>query len=355
LIKGASLTLLNIKAGNQGEFAMPFILNNAAFRTRMRAPVLFAALVCASGLMAGNIALGGEAPPTWAYPVSPPGPKPPPDDGIPRRVPDSEATFTVTQTRDPFFSPDWHPNDHPPMPEIVSNGRKPGVLACGFCHRADGSGGPENARIAGLPAAYIAQQMADFVSGARKTSVPERLAPKYMIITAKGMNNQEMEASSRYFAAIKPRSAVRVVEAETVPTTTVEGERLAVTTEAGTEPIGKRIIEVPVDPENFVLRDGHAHFVAYVPPGSIQKGGALVAAGIGGAGSCVMCHGDDLRGLGPIPGIAGRSPSYIVRQLYDFQTGVRAGAWSPLMKPVVEKLTLDEMISLAAYAASLSP
>ena len=68
-----------------------------------------------------------------------------------------------------------------------------------------------------------------------------------------------------------------------------------------------------------------------------------------------MCHGYDLRGLGPIPGIAGRSPSYIVRQLYDFQTGVRAGGWSPLMKPVVEKLSLDEMISLAAYAASLSP
>jgi len=104
-----------------------------------------------------------------------------------------------------------------------------------------------------------------------------------------------------------------------------------------------------------VLRDGHAHFVAYVPLGSLQKGRALVAVENGKAGSCTMCHGDDLRGLGPVPRIAGRSPSYIVRQLYDFQTGVRAGGWSPLMKPVVEKLSLDEMISLAAYAASLSP
>ena len=71
--------------------------------------------------------------------------------------------------------------------------------------------------------------------------------------------------------------------------------------------------------------------------------------------SCGICHGTDLKGLGPIPGIAGRSPSYLVRQLYDFQTGARAGEWSGLMLPIVQKLSLDDMIALAAYAASLSP
>jgi cytochrome c553 len=228
-------------------------------------------------------------------------------------------------------------------------------LACGYCHRADGSGGPANARIAGLPAAYMARQMADFMSGARKSSVPERLAPKYMILSAKAVNDPEAEAAAAYFAAIRPRSTVRVVEAETVPRTTVEGERLAVTADPGSELIGERIIEVPEDSEDFVLRDGHAQFVAYVPPGSIQKGRALVALANSKVGSCGTCHGDDLRGLGAVPGIAGRSSSYIVRQLYDFQNGVRAGGWSPLMKPIVEKLSLDEMISLAAYAASLSP
>jgi cytochrome c553 len=40
---------------------------------------------------------------------------------------------------------------------------------------------------------------------------------------------------------------------------------------------------------------------------------------------CGMCHGPDWRGLGPIPGIAGRSPSYLARQLYDFQRGAAAG------------------------------
>ena len=70
---------------------------------------------------------------------------------------------------------------------------------------------------------------------------------------------------------------------------------------------------------------------------------------------CGICHGPDLKGLGPIPGIAGRSPSYIVRQLYDFQHGTRAGIGSALMKPAVEKLMIDDMIALAAYAASLAP
>jgi cytochrome c553 len=56
-----------------------------------------------------------------------------------------------------------------------------------------------------------------------------------------------------------------------------------------------------------------------------------------------------------VPGIAGRSPSYIVRQLYDFKHGARGGNGSELMKPVVEALSVDNMLALAAYAASLPP
>jgi len=56
-----------------------------------------------------------------------------------------------------------------------------------------------------------------------------------------------------------------------------------------------------------------------------------------------------------LSGIAGRSPSYIVRQLYDFKLGARAGIGSALMKPTVERLTMEDMVSLAAYVASLTP
>ena len=82
--------------------------------------------------------------PGWAYPIPPPGFKPPADDGSIRRVPDSKVGYTLSQVRDRFVAPDWHPQDHPKMPEVVARGRAPNVLACGFCHRANGPGGPEN-------------------------------------------------------------------------------------------------------------------------------------------------------------------------------------------------------------------
>ena len=130
-----------------------------------------------------------------------------------------------------------------------------------------------------------------------------------------------------------------MVEAESVPKTKVTGWHLAVAADDETEPLGQRIVEVPEKLEYFALRDGRARFVAYVPPGGVQRGQALVASGRGKTVACGICHGPDLKGLGPIPGLAGRSPSYIVRQLYDFKTGTRAGAWSALMAPVVEELS----------------
>jgi cytochrome c553 len=126
-----------------------------------------------------------DAPPAWAYPVNPPDFKVQPDDGSPRHVPDSTAAFTVTQARNMFFALDWHPSEHPLLPDIVAHGRKPDVMACGVCHRADGPGGPENAGIAGLPTQYTVRQMADFKSGARTTSVPLRIPPQLMIKTAR--------------------------------------------------------------------------------------------------------------------------------------------------------------------------
>ena len=307
-----------------------------------------------SPTLAGGNPLPADAPPAWAYPVNPPNLTVPADDGIPLHVPDSDAAFTLTQILDLNFSPDWHPGDHPPMPEVVARGRKPAVLACGCCHRADGSGGPENARLAGLPAPYIAQQMADFKSGARKTSVRGR-NPERMVDTARAITNQEIEAAAAYFSALRPRSAIKIVEAANAPKTRVVDWHLAVDSTAGTEPLGQRIIEVPENLEQFERRDGRSRWVAYVPLGSVQRGHELVTSGSGRTVPCGTCHGPDLKGVSPIPGIAGRSPSYLIRQLYDFRAGVRAGAGSALMKPVVEKLSMDDMISLAAYAASLNP
>jgi cytochrome c553 len=289
--------------------------------------------------------------PAWAYPWFPEF-KAAPDDGIPRRVPDSTAAFTITQERDLFFSPDWHPEDHPPMPDSVARGRTPDARACGSCHRAEGTGGPENASLAGLPAAYIIQQVADFKSGARKFSGPQRSPALLMTAIAKAATDAEVQAAAAYYSSLKPKSLIKVVETDTAPKAQIARVFFMKLPEGGTEPLGRRILEVPDDVEQFEHRDTRAKFTAYVPPGSIARGKALATSA---AIPCVTCHGPDLRGIGPIPGIAGRSPSYIVRQLFDIQQGARAGAASPLMKPAVEKLSQDDMIALAAYVASLQP
>jgi cytochrome c553 len=316
---------------------------------------LVLAISLAAGLPATTPTFAAEDPPAWAYPVNPPDLKARPEDGIPRRVPGSDATYTVTQLRDRFIAPVWHPGDHPPLPSIVAQGRKPNVFACGFCHRADGPGGPENANLAGLPAAYIVQQMADYKSGARKTSVPKRNVD-LMISLSKDITDAEVEAAAAYFSALKPRANIKIVETGSVPKTFVAGWFLAASTTGEKEPTGQRIIEMPDDLEQFENRDPRSLFIAYVPIGSIAKGAALVSTGGGGkTQQCAICHGQDLKGLGGIPPISGRSPSYVVRQLYDLQNGARAGTAAALMKGTVANLTLEDMVSIAAYLASRSP
>lgn len=296
------------------------------------------------------------SPPSWAYPVNPPDFKPVPDDGSIRRVPGSTEGYTLSQTRDRFVAPDWHPAEHPPMPDSVARGRKPDVFACGFCHRADGPGGPESANLAGLPAAYIIQQLADFKSGARKTTVPKRLPTTLMVSLSKAITDDEVEAAAKYFSSLKPKWTVKVVETDVVPKTFVAGWFLADMKSGEKEPIGQRIIEVPEDLDQFESRDTHSSFIAYAPVGSIKKGEALVVSG--GAGKtlpCAACHGADLKGVGLIPPISGRSPSYIVRQLYDIQSGARTGAAAAQMKPVVERLNIGDMAAIAAYLTTRAP
>jgi cytochrome c553 len=289
-------------------------------------------------------------PPFWAYTYNPPDFKPPPDDGQPRRVPDSSVSYTVPQTRDRFLAPDWHPEDHPPMPPVVAEGRKPDVYACGFCHRASGPGGPENADIAGLPVAYFIQQMQDYKSGKRSTALPDRIPQAWMISLAKAASDDEIKAAAEYFVAIKPKKVVDVVESETAPKTTVAGWFFVETKNGEREPIGNRIIEMPAEVARFVNRDARVRFIAYVPSGSIAAGRALAEkAEI----ACAACHGEKLTGTDAVPGIAGRSPSYLFRQLYEYQHGFRAGPESMPMIEVVKQLKESDFLPLAAYLASL--
>ncbi len=306
-------------------------------------------------LLTTAAANAADPPPAWAYPVNPLGLQAPADDGTHHRVPGSTQAWTWTQIRDLFKVPDWHPEGHPPMPDIVSSGRKPGVFACGYCHLPNGLGRPENSSLAGLPASYIVQQVLDFRSGARKSSEPASLPINLMIAVAKAVTDEDLRIAADYFARLPAQQWIRVVETDTVPRTQVGGWMLIEAREGGTEAIGNRIIEMPEDLERTELRDASSGFIAYVPPGSVSRGAALAAGAEGRLTACAACHGPVLRGMGPVPALAGRSPSYIVRQLYDFKHGTRNGDWAVLMKPVVENLTLEDMVALAAYTASLAP
>lgn len=299
-------------------------------------------------------------PPPWAYTVNPPPPAgakpaPPPADPAPRTIPGSALSLTVAQTRDAYNPPDWFPDTHPPMPESVAHGRPKEMRACGFCHLVNGQGRPENASLAGLPAAYIIQQMADFKNGDRKSAEPRMGPPNAMIQDAKAATDDDIRTAAAYFSSFPYRKWIRVVESTEVPKTRIAGS-MHVPTQEGGEPLGRRIIEIPEDVQRTELRDGTSGFVAYVPIGSIARGETLVKTGGNGKTvACGTCHGETLKGLGPVPPLAGRSPSYTVRQLFDLQQGVRKGPWSALMKAAVEKLSIDDMISIAAYTASRQP
>ncbi len=315
------------------------------------------ALACVLGASA-SVAVDG--PPTWAYGTDPAltrirQPNVAPDNGL-KHVPDSDLAFTEAQIQNPFGPADWFPNDHSKMPEIVAHGRKPEIWACSLCHYPNGKGRPENAGVAGLPVDYFVHQMHDFRDGLRKSADVRKQNTNLMIAYAKAMTDKEIELAADYFGSMKWTPWIKLVETRTVPKTRLSVGMYLVLEGNQTEPLGERIIETPVNAEaSEVLRNPRSGFIAYAPIGSIKKGEQLVTTGAGKTTPCAICHGADLRGMGPVPGIAGRSPSYLVRQMYDMQQGARNGTWTQLMKPVVSRLSEEEMLNIAAYTASRTP
>jgi cytochrome c553 len=165
-----------------------------------------------------------------------------------------------------------------------------------------------------------------------------------------------VKAAAAYSSSIPLKPWIRVVEVDQVPKTKPEGGMMVVMDGGATEPIGNRIIEVSENLERTELRDPTSGFIAYVPKGSLEKGKALVTTGGDGKTmACTMCHGQDLKGTGNIPSIAGRSPSQMTRQIIDFQDGARNGSMAPMMKGVVSKLTLEDTVAITAYLASQTP
>jgi cytochrome c553 len=299
-----------------------------------------------------------EPVPDWAYPTNPPPPPGPPPTLTPGpfQIANSKVSFTRAEVTNLFAAPDWRPEDHPPMPPVVANGRKPDVRACAYCHLPTGNGRPENARLAGLPVGYFVAQMNAFRDGSRKSHVTGRAPTINMSNTAKAIQDDEILAAARYFAALPAASFTRVVEQSTIPKAKIAAWLFRFDRTGPQEPLGQRIVEGPDDFEQFEIRDPATTYTAYVPEGSIALGKRLAETwGENKTLECSSCHGPGYGGKDDVPNIAGRSPTSIVRQLYDFRSSARRGAKSTEMDKVVKYMSNSDMLALAAYLASLTP
>lgn len=231
--------------------------------------VVFGAMaVCAARAQAQS----APSPLAWAYPVPDPPPASTPNN-TPKHLAGSTKAYTQAQIDDQFNPPDWFPGEHGPLPRVVQTGIQ--AQACGSCHLMSGLGHPESASLAGLPLAYMIRQMEDFKNNLRKD--PEANAASgraaRMNNIAAGLPEEEMRKAVAWFASLKPTVWYKVIEAETVPKTWVNGGRMRLPAPGGgTEPLGNRIITLPQDPERVEMRDPHSGFIAYVPQGSIKRG-----------------------------------------------------------------------------------
>lgn len=335
------------------------------FRRAAFVPLTAVVLLVVSHLVRAQATAGtatsppADSVPKWAFPGASadlPSAKAPYDSVTMLRVPNSTRAFTMAQAKNYFGPPDWYPQSHPRMPASVARGRPGSIWACGYCHLPDGQGRAENATLAGLPESYIVGQVLAIRARTRRSAMAGWGPSTRMTEMADSVTDQELREAARYFSRLRAKPRFRVTERSEVPTTYEAGGLYSVRPGGATEPLGHRIIEVTDDLERHELRDAGATFLAYVPPGSIAAGRRIARApSTTPVTTCITCHGVNLRGIGIAPPIAGRSPTYLFRQLLGFRSGSRGGPASMAMHDVASRLSVDDMIAVAAYAGSLRP
>jgi cytochrome c553 len=325
--------------------------------------VAIASVILWASVMAQQNAPAAPVPPglpDWAYTPPVPGAQPAPsplpaDDNAVVKIPGTDRTFTRGELRATKETMDWFPTErHGTAPDIVRFGKPPAVRQCTLCHLPDGAGRPENAPVSGLHPAYFMQQMQDYRNGLRKSADPRKGNTNNMIAFAKATTPEEDRAAAEYFAQQPYPRRMKIVESKTAPKVRLQGGMhmaIPASEGGGTEPLrADDIVEVPDDNLRAEARDTHLGFTAYVAPGTLNKGKQAAAKY-----QCTVCHGASLEGIGPVPPLAGRSPSYMMRQLFDMKTGARRGPWAELMKPIVDRMSGQDMMAVVAFAASVPP
>ena len=180
--------------------------------------------------------------------------------------------------------------------QIYAQGVADKLAPCASCHGARAEGVAPSPRLAGLPAAYVVEQMQAYAKGRRPNAVMQEIA-------------RLMDADQTSMVADYVASAA-----------------------APFLPAGKSSADV------------------------LAAGARLVAIGKWSAGvpACRDCHGPELRGGGPaLPGLAGQPETYLLDQLKAFRSGTRPGGPLGLMARIAAKLDSSELQAAAAYAAAL--
>jgi len=166
---------------------------------------------------------------------------------------------------------------------------------CGACHGTDGnSTSPAYPSLAGQQPEYLAKQLRDFKSGARKNAI---MAPNVT-----GLSDDDMVNLAAYYSAQQPKP------------------RLA--------------------KEAALVAEGL----------KLYKGGNAGS----GVPACASCHGPAGAGI-PIqfPRLASQHAKYVESQLKYFRSGDRANDGGKMMQVIARKMTDQEMKAVAEYISGL--
>lgn len=166
---------------------------------------------------------------------------------------------------------------------------------CGACHGADGnSTSPAYPNLAGQSPEYLAKQLNEFKSGARKNAT---MAPNVT-----GLSAQDMLDLAAYFSAQQPKPRMAKD-----PALVAEGQK--------------------------IYKGGN--------PGS-------------GVPACASCHGPSGAGI-PVqfPRLASQHSKYVLGQLKNFRSGDRNNDGGKMMQVIARKMTDREMAAVAEYISGL--
>jgi len=169
-------------------------------------------------------------------------------------------------------------------------------VACAGCHGPAGNGmpGQANPKLAGQDANYIAKQLADFKSGARKSPVMQGLVA--------GLSKRDMQDLGAYYASLPPMTGAAVGRKEKIA-------------------LGEKI----------------------------YRGGNHQT----GVSACMSCHGPSGHGIPPrFPRVAGQLAGYTQQQMWAFKNGSRHND-GEIMTRIAFRMSAEEIRAVSQYMAGL--